>query len=263
MVRSSPLVHGGWGSSGGDGLSASSSSALERHNRRQRRYFERSPKPGMRPAESPYHRRHVDELLRFGGMAPGQHILEVGAGMGQYTFLLAERGLKMEALDLSSLLLERLRDADAGRFGIPTHTGDVAQPPEGLEGRFDAVIGLFTLHHVHDLTAVFRGVAGLLRPGGRTVFLEPNPLNPLYYIQVAVTPGMSWRGERGILRMRFREMATAMRAAGLRRPELRRFGLLPPFLANLPRAHRLETVLERVPAWRAALAFQLFRAERP
>lgn len=95
------------------------------------------------------------------------------------------------------------------------------------------------------------------------MFLEPNPLNPLYYIQVAVTPGMTWRGERGILQMRPREMAMAMRAAGLRRPGLRRFGFFPPFLANLPRARRVETSLEHVPAWRPALAFQLFRAERP
>ena len=55
----------------------------------------------------------------------------------------------------------------------------------------------------------------LVKPGGRVAFLEPNPLNPLYYIQMAVMPGMSWEGDGGIVRMRPRRVLGAMQAAGL------------------------------------------------
>ena len=35
----------------------------------------------------------------------------------------------------------------------------------------------------------------VLRPGGRVAFCEPVAWNPLYYLQIALTPGMSFSGE--------------------------------------------------------------------
>jgi len=92
------------------------------------------------------------------------------------------------------------------------------------------------------------------------VFLEPNPLNPLYYIQILITPGMSWAGERGMLRMRPRLVAQAMEQSGLRLAALDRYGFFPPFLANRPWGAALDRTLEKVPFLRPFLPFQLFRA---
>ena len=236
---------------------------IDRHNRSQRRYFEEREKRGMRPAATPYLRRHVDELVRFTPLARGDRVLEVGCGMGRYTFLLAERGLRVEGLDLSPVLLERLRDFGDGRYEIPLHAADVAEPPPGLEQRFDAVIGLFALHHLHDLDRCFESIARLIRPGGRLAFLEPNPLNPLYYVQMAVTPGMTWAGDRGIVRMRPGVVLGSMAAAGLRSRPAERFGFFPPFVANARGASQVEAALERVRPLRPFLPFQLFGATRP
>jgi hypothetical protein len=106
-------------------------------------------------------------------------------------------------------------------------------------------------------------MAGLAKPGGRIVFLEPNPLNPLYYVQMLVVPGMSWSGDRGILNMREQQVFGAMAAAGLVEPALKRFGFFPPFLVNRRFGPRLEGALERVRVWRPFLPFQLFRADVP
>jgi SAM-dependent methyltransferase len=105
-------------------------------------------------------------------------------------------------------------------------------------------------------------VARLLKPGGRVVFLEPNPYNPLYYVQIAMTPGMTWRGDRGILKMRRRVIFDALREAGFGHAELERFGFFPPFLADREMGARLEPPLERLSVLRGLLPFQLFRAER-
>jgi SAM-dependent methyltransferase len=235
---------------------------LERHNVSQRCYFEERKLPRMVPTGSPYLRRHVDELVRFAGLRPPERVLEVGCGMGRYTLLLAERGFAVEGLDLSPVLLERLRSYDGGRLEIPLHVADVANPPAGLLGRFDAVVGFFTLHHLHDLRASFASIARLARPGGRIAFLEPNPLNPLYYVQIAVTPGMTWQGDGGIVRMRPSFVSTAMKAAGLRDLRLARFGFFPPFVANARWAGRLETHIERIRVLHPLLPFQLFGGER-
>ena len=75
--------------------------AREKHNETQRRYFATAEKRGMQPTGTPYLNRHVDELVRFAGIEPGQRVLEVGCGMGRYTLLLAERGIRVEGIDLS------------------------------------------------------------------------------------------------------------------------------------------------------------------
>jgi SAM-dependent methyltransferase len=231
-------------------------SAIDEHNRRQRDYFERSPKHGMRPTGSPYLRRHVDALIEFAPLAPGQRVLEAGCGMGRYTLLLAERGIRVEGLDLSPVLLDRLRAFARGRFDIPLHCGDVLDPPSGLEGGFDAVVGLFALHHMHDLRGCLSSMAELARPGAPIAFLEPNPFNPSYYVQMALRPGMSWQGDGGIVRMRRRILFEAMAEARIEAPRLRRIGAFPPALANRPGGARLEEVItRRLPE--AIQAFQL------
>ncbi len=240
----------------------SSDVRIEAHNRAQVEYFEQAGKEAMKPTSSPYVERQVDELVRFAGLSEGERVLDVGCGMGRYTFPLAERGLRVEGVDLSQTLVDRLRGFDAGRYEIPLYCADILDLASELEGRFDAVVGFFTLHHLHDLAASFNAMARLVRPGGRVVFLEPNPLNVLYYIQLVVSPGMSWQGDKGILKMRPRTVFAAMEDAGLRDHSLSRFGFFPPFLANRRSGQRVERALEAVPFWRPLLPFQLFRGDR-
>ena len=236
--------------------------AIDRHNRQQRAYFESRFPHTMIPSATPYVRRHVDELLSGSGLAAGDAVLEVGCGMGHYTFELADRGLALEGLDLSPGLLDRLRE-HMGDNLVALHCADILDPPAGLLGRFDGVVGLFTLHHLHDLPRSIRSMTRLLRPGGRLAFVEPNPLNPLYYLQIAAIPGMSWRHERGITRMRPSIVLPALRAAGLSDVRLRRYGFLPPVLSNTRSGWAVEHVLEGIPPLRPVCAFQLFAGRLP
>ena len=237
--------------------------AIASHNRYQREYYDRGVKRTMIPRGTPYLRRHVDEVVRIASLRQGERVLDVGCGMGRYTLILAERGYAVEGLDLSPVLLQRLRVFNGGRFHIPLHTADVMSPPPELDGQFDAAVGFFALHHMHELERCFHGMARMVKPGGRIVFLEPNAFNPLYYIQMAVVPRMTWRGDKGVARMRMKLVAGTMERAGLASPTVERFGFFPPFLANLSVGARIERILERVPIWQAILPFQVFRAERP
>jgi len=106
-------------------------------------------------------------------------------------------------------------------------------------------------------------MAKLVRPGGRVAFLEPNPYNPSYYLQILITPRMTWRGERGLLSMRRARVCGAMTRAGLRAPSIARFGLFPPALANRSWARPLEALGEAAVSWTPCLAFQVFSATRP
>jgi SAM-dependent methyltransferase len=232
-----------------------------RHNTEQIEYFDRSQRATMVPVDSPYLNRHLDEILAWGKVERGARILEVGCGMGRYTHLLARRGHAVEGLDISEPLLRRMRSFGDGLPKIPLHCADIAAPPRELEGAFDVVLGLFALHHVHDLPACFQGIRRVLRPGGKVLFLEPNAYNPLFYLQVAFTPGMTWAGEGGIAKMRRGPLFSALRSAGFTRLSIARFGFFPPFLSNRAWGRRLESILERVSLWRPMLPFLMVRGD--
>jgi len=238
------------------------SNAFQQHNRQQVGYFEASVKKNMLPRDDRYLRRHVDELVRYGGLRSSERVLEVGAAMGRYTMLLAEKGLRVDAIDLSAAMLEKLDEFNAGRYPISTHAMDVADAPADWNGRYDAVVALFTLHHFHTLDAPFQAMARLLRPGGRVVFLEPNPLNPLYYVQIALKPGMTWQGEKGMRWMRPSIVNPSLERAGLLAPRFERFGFFPPFISNHQLGAAFEKPFEAFPIWRPMLPFQLIRAEK-
>jgi len=156
-------------------MKSSSKRSYDEHNYHQKEYFSQSTRQAMLPKDSPYLRRHVDEMIRFADLAPGERVLEVGCGMGRNTFILAQRGIQIEGLDLTPRLLDKLRAFDNGQYNIPLYCTDVIEHPSKLNNRFDAVIGFFTLHHVHDIPACYRAMAQMVKPGGRIVFLEPNP----------------------------------------------------------------------------------------
>jgi SAM-dependent methyltransferase len=231
--------------------------------RRQREYFEKTTKQTMIPRDTPYVARQVEQVIAFGGLAPDNRILEVGCGMGRYTLPLVRRGLNVEGLDLSLKLLEQLRSYAGDELEITLHCADILDPPERLLGGFDAVIGFFTLHHLQDIPGCIAAQVPLLRPGGVMVYLEPNAFNPLYYLQMALVPGMSWEGDKGTIQMRPGPIGRAMRAAGLVDCEVKRFGFFPPFVRNRLKSDRWERFAERLPGLYPLLPFQMFRAVKP
>ena len=235
-----------------------SESILE-HNRYQREYYESTDKRTMRRPRSPYIDRHLDRLIATASLKDTHTILDIGCGQGRYTLPLVDRGFKVTALDLSPVLLERLRTA-AGSREVDLIAADISDAPEHLAKRFDRVIGFFALHHMHDLDLVFRGVARTLKRGGVFAMLEPVPQNPLYYLQIAFTPKMTWRGERGLLKMRTSVVHAALHRQGFVGCQTEKFGLFPPVIVNTRLGGYLEDALQHRRYIRIANAFQIFSA---
>lgn len=114
-------------------------------------------------------------IARAGDLGPNKRVLEVGCGTGLFTEMFASTGADITAVDLSSELLAKARarqlPADRIRF--------LEKPFEecAVDGPFDAVIGSSVLHHL-DMGRALPKIFGLLKPGGRFSFAEPNMLNP-------------------------------------------------------------------------------------
>jgi SAM-dependent methyltransferase len=216
----------------------------------------------MAPKRSPYLQRHIDELCRFAGLVRGERVLEVGPGQGRYSLGLADRGFDLEVLELVPTMLELL-DRAKGDREIVLHQGDVLSPPASVTPGFDAVIGFFALHHMHDVPGCLASMARLVRPGGRIALLEPNAYNPLYYAQIVLSPDMTWSGDRGVLEMRSGSLRRALSAAGLEQVRLERFGFFPPAIFNRPRGPAADRFLEQLPPLGPFLPFQLLGGSAP
>ena len=100
------------------------------------------------------------------------HLLDVGAGAGNYTLKMLEAlpGLDVTLVDLSRPMLDRaadrLRGSTASR--VTCLQGDVRELPLG-DAQFDVITAAAVLHHLRtdeEWEAVFAGFFRALRPGG-------------------------------------------------------------------------------------------------
>lgn len=216
----------------------------EQQVERQKRFYDTRRHHHLQPqAEEPYAEHLVECVAREIGLGPEDRVLEVGAGFGRFTFHLLERCGEVTALDLSPNALETL-GGQRDRRGIPetrchTWCADLYRLPEVLRAdRFDAVVGFFLLHHLPDHAAAIAGLAPLLRAGGRLAFVEPNRRNPLFALQLACCPDMTWREEKGMFQLSGDAILRHYRDAGLVAAERSSVGFFPPPLVNRFEAFR-------------------------
>jgi SAM-dependent methyltransferase len=132
-----------------------------------------------------YRRRFFLDPLLKGIDLNGLEVADLAAGSGYTTRELLARfpRVKPVGFDISD---EACR-AYAAATGCPAHRLDLTQEAK-VDRRFDAAIVIGGLHHcVNDLDIVIQNVAGLLRPGGLFLMVEPNrecwlePLRRVWY----------------------------------------------------------------------------------
>jgi ubiquinone/menaquinone biosynthesis C-methylase UbiE len=108
-----------------------------------------------------------------GVFKPGQHALDVSCGTGIDTLFLAQRGLRITAIDISPGMLARL-EAKVARAGLANQVNarvlDYADLNAWPPATFDGIISAFAgLNTTADLAPFAADAARLLKPGGRMI----------------------------------------------------------------------------------------------
>ena len=128
--------------------------------------------------DSPERRAEMppEETLVKAGIKPGDVILDIGCGMGYFTFpaarMVGPKGM-IYALDISGVMLAELRSraASSGVFNIHTH--QVAHSKLSVpEAPYTLALLSDALHEVDDKPAFLSAVAAALRPGARLSVIE-------------------------------------------------------------------------------------------
>lgn len=103
------------------------------------------------------------------GLGDRSHVVDLGAGTGQFTLAVAPSCARVVAVDISPVMLERLRakvDASAVSNIDVVHAGFVTYEHQGPAADF--VYSRWALHHLPDFwkAVALHRIRRMLRPGG-------------------------------------------------------------------------------------------------
>ncbi|MCK6553710.1 methyltransferase domain-containing protein [Candidatus Binatia bacterium] len=118
-----------------------------------------------------------DALVRHFGGVRGLRTIELGAGTGDISLLLAIEGAVTTLLDAN----DRALDLARFKFGVAglqpvCVTGDLLALDPELRGRFDVAVSYGTVEHFagYDRELACRGHVAAVRPGGMVAISVPN-----------------------------------------------------------------------------------------
>jgi SAM-dependent methyltransferase len=116
---------------------------------------------------------------RLLAVQPGELVLDIGCGNGQFARRLAALGARVVATDFSARFLERARERTSTHGDRITYQQVDATDSGQLlalgAGRFDGATCLMALMDMTTVEPLLAALPRLLRPGGRFVFVIPHP----------------------------------------------------------------------------------------
>jgi len=153
--------------------------------------------------------RREDRGLGRAG-APGQRLLDVGCGNGQFLLWARELGWECHGVELDAAATRVAREQ-----GISVLGSSLEELQPGTAGSFDAITLSHVIEHVHDPIDMLRRCRELLRPGGY-LWLETPNTESLGYSRY----GASWRGletPRHLVLFNFASLCCSLERAGFER----------------------------------------------
>jgi SAM-dependent methyltransferase len=105
-----------------------------------------------------------------------KRILDVGCGIGDLSFLLAERGANVIGVELDATKVAHANDI-ARRWGFNSldfFTADVTKLDQMNLGQFDAIFCLALLEHIQDDVSVLKQMQSMLKPDGLFLMEVPS-----------------------------------------------------------------------------------------
>jgi len=129
----------------------------------------------------------TERMLLAAGIRSGMHVLDVGCGVGDVSFLVAaivgqDGSVTGVDLDAEAIKVAEKRRTERGLTNIEFRNADARLVEPGR--LFDAAVGRFVIMFMSDPTVALRLIAERVRPGGIVAFQEPD-------VRVTTAPTMS------------------------------------------------------------------------
>ncbi len=199
-------------------------------------------------------------------------ILEVGAGTGVISVLLAELGHRLTAIDLSRGMLNQARAKAIKRGLSATFEIADAEAPPFRDGSFDAVFGRHILWTLPDPARALGEWRRVLRPYGRLMMVDTLPLPRTATVRLKLLAGhalATMRPQRQGSHGYPREIYAALPLVGVSDPGrytdlLTRAGFAAIRVEPLDELRRLEMrAMSTAERWLAQMRQYAFIGQRP
>lgn len=110
----------------------------------------------------------MGHILLRSGIAPGQRVLEYGAGFGLTALFFARLGAKVDTVDINPAFCRAVQtSADRYQVELHPHVGEFGYNPAGVPGAYDLIFFYESFHHCLDFERVIPELRKLLTPTGR------------------------------------------------------------------------------------------------
>lgn len=220
---------------------------------------------GRYPQTSPTRLRWRANAARHAlHIAPGESVLELGAGSGAWTEHLA--AVTSGASPITAAVFNPdLAEAARARALPNTKVLLLGAEDELPEGSFDFVVGTAILSHDHyqeNLAWIHR----LLKPGGQLLFFEANYFNPQVYVKAHSRPIARWAGNAPHqIALRAAELAYSLRREGFEEAEIVPYDILHPRTPKglIPSVQTTAFLLEHLPGVRRLCGTLFITARKP
>lgn len=104
----------------------------------------------------------------------GPRVLEVGAGLGQNTRVMAESGAHVTALEPDTQLFTQLSSEFSSEASVSVSNSSVLNLTEDqMSARFTSAVYVNVLEHIEDDESELRLVSRVLEPGGKVIIFSP------------------------------------------------------------------------------------------
>lgn len=125
-----------------------------------------------------HQRNDIDPvILKILGDVKNKRIIEIGCGNGYFSRLLAQKGAKVTAIDLSGKLLEfAIVREKANPFGIRYLTRDASNLHSFKSKSFDIALANMSLMDIADAKRAIKEASRVLKGGGRFIFSITHPV---------------------------------------------------------------------------------------
>ncbi len=232
------------------------------HYRKQAKYFDEASTKDVRHIEDEASKKEVETFLKFLKVTPKTHprILEVGAGTGRFAIHLLNKGFQITATEISEESLKEI-ERQALEIGKRDNLLTILDPLEEeiFSNEFDLVFCVNLLHHVENIDNVFANMKKASK--NRVAIIEPNPLNPLFYIDF-YRKG-NWRIEKGILNCSRSELLNLYKENQLKDVRLKRYIMVPNSLQRIiPGLNILNKVLMVTPVVNEFYMFHIIYGQK-
>jgi len=246
---------------------------MKAHNRTQSDFFndktEINEEAALSTKELPFYvKKEMESFFAFAGLNEPLDVLSVASGWGPYTVPLLRKGCRVTATDISErslAILKKRADQEGlseGLFIDKNSFEDEGSVKKYL-GMFDRVICIGGVHHFNPekRDTIIMNMSRALKKGGYMTLLEPNPLNPFYYLGflyswIARKHNIRWHVDKNFVHSNARNLKKVLGKCGLSGIEVKRYALLPSILArNCGCVLGFNDFLLKVPAVRAMSAF--------